>query len=402
MLHRRTRRRTHTAPGLALAAALLLAPGCAMINPPPPRYGTHALTWQVRRMLNVEEPTPAFYRERARLEVMGPELDEILIGMIEDESLDEPARANAVLLLADRQAPYSVTILRRQLLSSPSDRVRAAAVTGLQRFVPDSAVARTALRAAVGDPSSLVRLNVLQHLDVEDAPLVRALLRREENGAVRTIARQLLTLLEGRGAPLEPDERGDLRTAGGDSVPHIVFHPTQSDREGRLDVGALWVEMPDAALVPLAQRVEVVNGVVPAFFDPNRRVVVFEEDRMIHMRDLASGQARQVGQGIAPRVMPFTKHFVFVREVPGSRREDVAGTLIDYEVLRASFEGGEPLVIGRTTAAANPNVHRGASPVRWMVVGEVRDAFVLRGPSMVDVALPGPFEPPPAPAPPSP
>ena len=387
-LHLRTAR-----GALALAAAAALG-GCVFLQPsPPPRYGSRPFVTQVSRILDVDEPSPAFYRQRARLEVMGPELDAVLIGLIEDDSRDDNVRANAIILLGDRRAPGSMDLLRRQLASSTSEVVRAAAVRALQRFAADSAGARNALRAAVGDPSARVRLNVLQRLDVEDAPLIRALLRREEDPRVRTIARQLLELLEARGARLVRDPRGDLRTSGREEAPQIVFHPTWSESLGGVQVGALWVEIPGAAsLLPLAQEVEVVDDVVPAFFDAGRSVVAYEAGREIRVRDLRTGETRVVGPGVAPRVIPFTEQIVYVRPVPGATVATGDSTRVTYDVVRAALAGGEPEVIGRLEAVVRPDVRRGASPVRWMVVGETRSGFVLRAPGITPFLLPGPYE----------
>lgn len=387
------RRRTRSA--LALAGLSVLG-GCGLFNrtPPVPRYGPPLLVNQVVRILNVEEPTPAYYRERIRLEGMGPELDAVLASLVQDESADDHVRANAAVLLADRAAPGTVDLLRRQLSASASDVLRAAAVRILQRYAADSAGARNALRAAAGDRSATVRLNVLQRLDVEDAPLVRSLLARETDPQVRTIARQLLELLEARGARLVRDARGNLRSSGRENTPQIVFHPTWADSVGGVEVGALWVELPGgASLVPLAQDVEVVDEVVPAFFDPNRSIIVYEAGREVRIRDLRSGETRALGPGMAPRVIPFTEYVVFVREVPGGRREDERGAVIEYEVMRASFSMGGPQPIGRLEARVRPAAHSGASPVRWMVVGEGRDGFVLRAPGVTPpFVLPGPFE----------
>jgi hypothetical protein len=378
---------------LALAGLGALG-GCVFMQPSaPPRYGNRLFVNQVVRILDVEDPSPAYYRERARLEVMGPELDAVLIGLVEDESQDENVRANSVILLADRRAAGSMHLLRRALSASGSDVVRAAAVRGLQRYAADSAAARNALRAAVGDPSALVRLNVLQRLDVEDAPLIRALLAREEDPPVRTIARQLLELLEARGARLVRDARGDLRTSGREGAPQIVFHPTWRDATGGVEVGALWVEMPGAAsLVPLAQDVEVVDDVVPAFFNVERSLVAYESGREIRIRDLRSGQTRTVGPGVAPRVIPFTDNIVYARPIPDAVKPVGNAATVSYDVVRAPFPGGAPEVIGGLDARVRPEVHSGASPVRWMVVGEVRNGFVLRAPGITPFQLPGPYE----------
>ncbi|HEX2207247.1 MAG TPA: HEAT repeat domain-containing protein [Longimicrobium sp.] len=378
---------------LALAGLGVLG-GCVFLQPSsPPRYGNPLFVNQVVRILDVEELSPAFYRERGRLEVMGPELDAVLIGLVEDESQDDNVRANSIVLLADRRALGSMHLLRRQLASSPSDMVRAAAVRGLQVFAADSAGARNALRAAAGDPSALVRLNVLQKLDVEDAVLIRALLAREDDPRVRTIARQLLELLEARGARLVRDPRGDLRTSGRENAPQIVFHPTWRDSLGGLEVGGLWVEMPGSTtLVPLAQDVEVVDGVVPAFFNVERTILAYEAGREIVIRDLRGGGTRIVGPGVAPRVIPFTDHIVYVRPQPDGYKPVGDAATVIYDVLRVPFRGGEPEVIGQLEARVRPQVHAGASPVRWMVVGEARNGFVLRGPGVTTFTLPGPYE----------
>ena len=56
-------------------------------------------------------------------------------------------------------------------------------------------------------------------------------------------------------------------------------------------------------------------------------------------------------------------------------------------MVRASLVSGAPEVIGQLEARVRPEVHAGASPVRWMVVGESRNGFVLRGPGVT------PFDP---------
>lgn len=383
-----------TVRGALALAGLASLGGCALLQPSaPPRYGNRPFVNEVVRILDVDEPSPAYYRERTRLEVMGPELDAVLIGLVEDESRDENVRANSVLLLAERRAPGSMHLLRRQLTVSGSDVVRAAAVRGLQRFAPDSAGARNALRAAVGDASAVVRLNVLQRLEVEDADLIRALLAREEDPRVRTIARQLLELLEARGARLVRDPRGDRRTSGREGAPQIVFSPTWRDSLAGVEIGGLWVEMPGSTtLVPLAQEVQVVAGVVPAFFNVERTVVAYEAGGEIRIRELRSGGTRVLGPGTAPRVIPLTDQIVFVRPRADGVKPVGDAATVTYDVVRASLVSGAPEVIGDLEARVRPDVHAGASPVRWMVVGETANGFVLRGPGLTPFTLPGPYE----------
>lgn len=367
-----------------------------------PQPAPARLTEEVRAVLNTEEPSPEFFRARTRLEAMGPELDEVLITLLKDPSADEKVRANAAILLADRRAPAAEILLRRVLLSVGDDPVRAGAVIGLWKLAPESPRAAAAIRAAINDPAPQVRLNVIQALDVEDAPLLRALLLREEDPQVRVIGRQLLTLFEARGAPLALDETGSYRTSGADSLPRVVFQPQQRS-PGRPETGALWVELPNATLVPLAQRVESVAGVVPAFFNAARTAVVYEADREIRVRDLRTGATRVAGRGVAPRALPFTDHFVFLEERPGSRREEEGrGTEVEYEVLRGSFSSTRLERMGRLSAVVRPDVFAAASPVRWMMIGEVREGFVLRGPGVTPFLLPNPFEGGPRPAPPRP
>ncbi|HET7232798.1 MAG TPA: HEAT repeat domain-containing protein [Longimicrobium sp.] len=385
----------------ALAAALLLASGCVGLfrRTPPPQYGFQRLVWEATRVLDVEEPTPVYYRQRARLEVMGRELDEALVFIINNPRAKDPVRINAVTLLADRSGPNAALQLRTVLASSRLEQLREAAAAGLQRFAADSPFVKEALRAALQDPSSGVRLAALQGMDVEDVAFVRARLRREENGQVRTVARQLVTLFEARGASLEADERGDLRTAGADSVPRIVFHPLTRDPVFRTMTGALWVEVPGQSLLPIATTVPVVNDVVPAFFDPQRKAVVYEAEGQVQIRELASGASRMVGPGLAPRPVPFTDRFVYLREVPNSRRTSAGITTISYVVMRASFGGGAAEAIGTLQAASRPDRWGGDTPVRAMVVEEGHEGFNLGGEGITPFVLPGPNERPDTPRP---
>ena len=133
---------------------------------------------------------------------------------------------------------------------------------------------------------------------------------------------------------------------------------------------------------------------------PTRSFVVFEDARAVRVRNVRTGETRTVSDGVGPRVIPFADAFVFLREIPSSRRDLQDGTVLEYDVLRASYRGGAPEPIGRLTVVARPQVHGGASPVRWMIVGEAAGGFVLRADGMPPFPLPGPFEA--APPPPTP
>jgi hypothetical protein len=135
---------------------------------------------------------------------------------------------------------------------------------------------------------------------------------------------QLVSLAESRGAPLAPDRRGALRTAGPESDPQIVFRPALMDSVAGYATGDLRVELPNAPDLPLAPRAEVVRNVLPAFFAPDRSAVVFEIEREIRVVDLSDRSVRSLGPGIAPRLIPFTHQFVFLRELPEGRRRSAA------------------------------------------------------------------------------
>lgn len=383
------RPRASAGPAPALLGLLLLS-GCfhgqPAVVPAPQR-----LTNEVREILSSDRPSPAFYRSRSRLERMGTEIDPVLVALVDDPDADATVRANALLLLADRRAPAAVPVLRRVLLTSDDENLRSTAIVGLQRFAAESPQAANAIRAAVNDPSARVRLSVLQALDVEDVALIRSLLAREEDGQVRAVARELVALAESRGAALPPNGDGTLRSTVPDGEPQIVFQPTWTDSAAGIAVGALWVEVPPRRLVPLAQRVEVVAGVVPAFFSQDRSAVVFEAEREIRVRNLKTGATRLLGSGIAPRIIPFTDRFVYLAEQASARRETPRGTELWYVVLGSAFAGGGPDRLGTLSALATGALHGGASPARWMVVGETPEGFVLRGENTSRFLLPNPF-----------
>jgi hypothetical protein len=368
--------------------APLVLSGCFFLGGGVQGPGPERLQARVARVLDEESPSPAYFRERARLEVLGRELDEVLVRIVRDPGAAGHVRANAVALLADRGSAGALDLLRRVLVSTAEDEVRRAAAAGMLRFSDDSVAARNALRAAAGDVSPRVRLSALQGLDVEDVALVRSLLDRETDPQVRLIARQLVTLFEGRGGPLAANARGELRTSPADSTPQIVFHADAPESTEGPRVGSLWVQLAGARLVPLGQGVEVVDGVVPAFLNSTRTAVVFEAGREVRVRDLRTGQSRVVGPGIAPRALPFSDRFVFLQEIPSERQDSAGGTQLVYRVLRASFGGGGPERVGILSAVARPDRDRGASPVRRMVVGELRQGFVLRGPGVAPFILP--------------
>lgn len=337
-------------------------------------------------MLAVAEPSPEYYRARSQLDSMGPEVDAVLVAIARDPENRPVARSNALMMLADRRSPAAIPVLRRILLGGERESLRASAVLALQRLAPDEPEAANLIRTAVADRSRTVRLNALQALDVGDVEMIRSVLESERDTEVRRVGVQLVALAEARGAPLAKDRRGALRTAGTETDPQIVFRPVQTDSVTSIAYGDLRIELPNGPDIPLAPMAEVVAGVVPAFFSPDRRRVVYEADRRIRVMDLQSREAIDLGPGVAPRILPFSHEFTYLRTLSRNPRDD-GTTELSYRVYRASFDGAsEP--IGEVQALARPERYDNYSPVRWMVVAETTEGFVLRGDGISPFQLP--------------
>ena len=367
------------------AAAMAGLPGCAPQRSPEQPAPVQFFN-EVRDMLAIGEPSPEYYRARTRLDELGPEVDAVLVAIARDPEGRPVARSNALILLADRRSPAAIPVLRQTLLADESDPQRAAAVLALQRMAPDTPEAANLIRTAVGDPARTVRLNALQALDVADVDLIRQVLEEERDPDVRRVGVQLVSLAEARGAPLARDRRGALRTAGAEGDPQIVFRPVSSDSANALALGDLRIELPNGPDIALAPMAEAVAGVVPAFFSPDRSQVVYEAERQIHVVDLRSRKQLDFGEGIAPRPVPFSEDFVFLRPLNATTRADGA-TELPYHVHRASFGGGSA-ENGELQALARSELHANYSPVRWMVVGETGEGFVLRGEGISTFKLP--------------
>jgi hypothetical protein len=374
---------------LAMAAVVLLS-GCG-----PRRVaemsGPAQFSGQIREILDSDRSTPEYYEALSRLDAMGPELDAILVQLARDPSANTTARANALIFLADRNSPAALGALRRAILTEEIPRLRSAAVVGLSRLADTSQAAASMLKTAVTDPARSVRLNALQGLDIREVGTLRSVARLDRDREVRAIALQLVAIAESRGAPLDYDRRGALRTAGTDRDPVIVFRPVRIESVAGYATGDLRIELPNNSDIPLSQAAEVVGRVVPAFFSPDRSHVVFEGDREIRVVDLSAREIISLGPGIAPRPVPFTQDFVFLREHEDGRTEIDDGTRIHYWVYRSTFSAEPPELVGEMTATLRPGVRGNYSPARWAVVGETPEGFVLRGEGISPFPLPAPI-----------
>jgi hypothetical protein len=356
---------------LGLGACGIRAPSLSVPSP-------GELTTRVRTLLSSDERSLDFRRARVELEDLGPDVDTALVSIAYDRTARGVVRANALLLLAERRAPDALAALQWALFNANDEVIREAAVLGLNRYVAESTEAQNAIRSAVADPSPRVRLNALQSLDVHDINAIRSLLRTERHPLVREIAVQFLAISESRGAPLLAQANGVFRTAGFDEQPRLVLRPDSTDARFGYVRGELGVEWPGGGYLPLAYDVEMVHHVLPAFLSPDRSVAVMEAGRHIVIRDLERREAMYLGAGMAPRAIPFSDAFVFVRERgPQPQRAAAAGEMV-YEVYRATFDGSAPERLGEMRLGATPNPESPFSPVQWMAISESPEGWVIK------------------------
>lgn len=374
--------------GLLLLFALVGIAGCAqrgMMDMPP----SQRLYAELRAVLGTDWPSPEYQRARLRLQQMGPEVDSLLVAIVSDPRIRTSARADALVLLADRGSSMALPTLRSALQSN-SETLRSASVLGLNQLGQNSEAARELIRLAAEDRSRTVRMNALQSLDIRDVETIRRVLQMETDPEVEQVALQLVSLAEARGAPLAVDWRGSLRTASTGNQPQIVFRPVTFDTLTRTAVGDLRIEVPNARDIPLGSSARVVANVVPAFFSPDGSAVVTEAGDEIRVVDIQSRTIRSLGRGISPRLIPFTPNFIFLREVSGGRSRTAEGFDIEYQVMQGSFSTPGVEEIGRLTARERPEVRGGESPTRWMVVSEAGDGFILEGQNVDTFQLPLP------------
>jgi hypothetical protein len=336
----------------------------------------------------MDRTTSPFHQARAKLQAMGPEVDRLLVELALNPRERVGLRSDALILLADREAPAALSVLS-QAFESGNERIRSAAVIGFSRISRESPAATVMIREATRDRSRMVRLSALQSLDEREVATIRRLLERERDPQLTQIALQLVSLAESRGAPLAADPRGALRTAGGELEPQIVFRPVRVDRQGERSWGDLRIELPVGPDIPLASSALVVAAVVPAFFSPDRSAIVVENAGSIEVYDVAARRSRTLGPGIAPRPIPFSHDFVYLRESQLSAGTAIVGEAL-YDVYRGSFSGGGIERIGNLRAEFSPDRFGGESPVRVMIVAEAAEGFVLRGPGIEPLQLPAP------------
>ena len=348
------------------------------------------------------------------------DLDRELARIVEDSTLHPVVRANAVALLGERHATAELGAFWTAL-EDADPRVRASAARALERIIGlERSGAIRLLRRALRDPEPVVQAEALRALGDEDVDLLRAYLDSGPPPELARIATDLVRSAEERGAPLRAVASGPVLAAAGEgdavrpggealvkqrgagaaefvlertaaSGARLEFRATRTWAPWDAAVGELVVTPPGGTPVSVSSAVEVVGRVVPAFFSPDGRYLVYEAAREIRVRDLVDGGERVLGRGTAPRVVPFSDSFVFLSETP--RRPSFGRDAIEirYTVYHASFAGGEPMPLGEMPATLRMDRRGMYSPARWMRVRERDGVFVLEGETMGTFVLPDPF-----------
>lgn len=341
------------------------------------------------------------------------DFDARLARLVGDSATHPVVRANAVLLLGERRA-LRYLFEFWNALESPDVRVRAATAAALRGIIiADEREGLRLARRALRDPESSVQARALEALGDADVDLLRQYLASGPAPDLAKVAGDLIRAAEERGAPLARAAESDHPAAGGPhlgakaadagdaptlllsrtaaSGARVEFRASRYWPQWDAAIGELTIAPPGAAPVVLSSEVEVVRRVVPAFFSVDGRFVVYEAARRIRVRDLTTGEERELGPGIAPRVIPFSDWFVFLREDPERREEGRDGAVLRYVVLRGAFTGGEVEEIGTLEASASMGEHGFYSPARWMRVRERDGVFTLEAESLGPFRLPDPF-----------
>jgi flavin-binding protein dodecin len=382
---------------LFVSFVVIACAGKAPVQEPAPMTVTEPVDWNgdpdlapvlVRPQLGTVEMAAA---NRVEMRIGALEFRERLGVVVEDTTAHWLVRLNALHLLANRGAtgelPVFVTALQAR-----DERVRIGAVSNLREFVSVRPRAATEILVyALRDSSIRVQTAALQMLGDRDVDALREFLKRTQNRDVRAIALDLVRAAEERGAPLvAKDSLGTLErvTANGAT---LTFRPTQRWTRWDAAVGEVSVTLPGKKPIVIAAGVEQVGNVVPAFFSSDGKTLVYEVNREIRARDLASGADRKLADGIAPRMLPFTDDVIYFVEVRAKRGETANSFSLKYDVMRVPLAGGTPASIGQVNARALNELKGNYSNVRWSRVQEQEGDFVLVGEMMDPFPLPSPF-----------
>lgn len=378
----------------ALATAACGGRGTPAATPAPSPVAAELAEPELTRLLDAEVLAPERERQIRAMDSAADPLPPRLADVVADPAAPPFARGNALLMLGEARSARELPVFALALRSSDMN-VRAAAATALEGYLQVLPEAATRLlRRALRDEDPWVQARALQSLGARDPGILRGYIPLAPNEELRAIARSLLQLAEERGAPLAqemaqgaavPDQLV-RHTSGGHG---LVFRTERAWQQWGAAEGRLLLVQPGGDTVRVADGVEAVAGVVPAFFSPDERWLVYEADREIRVRDVRSGADRAVAAGVAPRPLPFSERFLYLR--PGAVEAGQNGYVVEYTVLAAPFAGGEPERLGSLRARTSTQAFGNYSPVRWMRVQEDGERFFLVGEGIDRFPLPDPF-----------
>ena len=378
-----------------MALALAACGGNPPVENPQPMVVTDSVVWNgdvdlapllVRPQLGAVEWAAA---ERIELRVGGSEFIERLGAVVEDTTAPWLVRLNAIRVLENRRAVGEIAAFGVAMNAS-DERVRIASVAAMREFLGMNAVsARQILVMGLHDPSPRVQTAALQVLADRDVGVLRDYLARTKNAELRTIALDLIRAAEERGAALVADANGNIErtTATGAK---LTYRPTTRWPAWDASVGQLSVTAAGKKAVTVANGVEVVGNVIPAFFTSDGTTLVYEVDRTIHAHNLATGADVKLADGIAPRILPFTNDVIYFVEARDKRMQTADGFGVRYDAYRIPAAGGTAVAVGQVGANMRHDLKGNYSALRWSRIDEQDGEFYLAGPN-ITFRLPSPF-----------
>jgi hypothetical protein len=325
------------------------------------------------------------------IERLGLDFYERLATISEDTTAPWMVRVNALRVLSQHRIATELPTFATAL-STKDERVRISAAASMRDFLPIRPEATVELLAfALKDKSARVQSAALEVLSDRDADVLRAYLPNAASPALRGIALDLIRASEERGFALTGDSAGVL-TRSGPNGSTLTFRPTTRWPQWEAAVGDLILTLPKQQPVVVARGVEQVGNVVPAFFTANDSTLVYEVNREIRARNVATGADIKLADGIAPRVLPFSNVVIFLRDRPKDARPTRDGSTLHYDVMRIPATGGTADLTGSLTTSVSHGRRGSYSPARWFRIIENEGNFYLSGENMEPFLLPSPFD----------
>lgn len=326
---------------------------------------------------------------------MGGTFADRLGEVAEDSSASVSARVNALALIGELDSKRQFEPIRTAL-HAKDPRVRASALNAAEQLRRSNATdALVLIREALNDSAPEIQTKALQFLGDTDISLLRDIVKSPSRSPVVVeVVRNLIEVAEDRGAPLVAADTTtgvlERRTAAGYTV---RFTPTSRWTMWSASAGRVTLRTPQGKTAEIPGTFEVVGNVVPLFFSADGKYIVYESDRHVHVRDLASGIDRDLGPGVAPRLRPVTDQFIYVVEDTTARAPMRDRTKVKYQIYSAPFAltGAAPVLLGAAGGFLEQAKYGNYSPVRWMRVEETDGTFFLVADSLEMFALPSPF-----------